>query len=150
MAYVGPVDRVNRPLRSDPVTSARRPGVQAALFLMLSFVGLIATGCRFVSQGANTVPRDAAVVTVRVTPVGCDPEPASVGAGPVEFVVRNVDAPAISEVEVRTENLDHVLGEQENLVQGLSGRFSTTLSPGYYVVDCPGAANGRWAFVVSG
>ncbi len=152
MAYLWRVDRASERLRSLPAGRAsetKHPGPQVLLLLVFGAVGLIGSGCRFVSQGANTIPKDAVVVTVRVTPVGCDPEPPTVGAGAVDFAVRNVDAPDVSEVEVRSENLNHVLGEQENLVQGLSGHFVATISPGRYVVDCPGAGQSQWPFVVT-
>jgi hypothetical protein len=107
------------------------------------------TGCRFVSASNSTsIRKGATVVHIAATTQGCPPRPARVRAGVVDFEVRNIDAATVSEVEVRTRNLEDVLGERENLIQGLSGAFSATLGAGTYVVDCPGALQGRWKLVV--
>ena len=44
----------------------------------------------------------------------------------------NKDAGAVTEAELRTADLSHILGEQENLTPGLSGGFSLDLQPGNY------------------
>lgn len=121
----------------------------AALLLLLA--GVACSGCRFVSASRpSPAPKDAAVVHIRATPAGCAPQPGHVRAGAVDFVASNLDAATVSEVEVRTANLDEVMGERENLIEGLTGQFSATLSAGRYVVDCPGALRSRWPLVATG
>jgi iron uptake system component EfeO len=46
--------------------------------------------------------------------------------------------------------MSRILAEQENLSPGLSGGFSLNVQPGSYKISCPGAAQSRWTFTVSG
>ena len=62
----------------------------------------------------------------------------------------NKDADAVSEAELRTADLTHILGEQENLTPGLSGGFTLDIQPGSYKINCPGASQSRWTLTVSG
>jgi iron uptake system component EfeO len=105
------------------------------------------TGASPVSSGSAGQP---AKVTITLTPAGCEPKPASVSAGPVEFTVQNNDAAAVTETELKSADLAHIFGEKENLTPGLSGAFSVTLQPGRYKVQCPGAAAQNWDFTVTG
>jgi iron uptake system component EfeO len=89
-------------------------------------------------------------VTITLTPQGCSPKPTSVKAGAVQFNVSNKNAGAVSEAELRSSDLSHILGEQENLTPGLSGGFSLNMQPGHYVVNCPGAAQQHAKFTVTG
>jgi iron uptake system component EfeO len=100
-----------------------------------------------VSSGAAGQP---AKVTITLTSAGCEPKPASVAAGPVEFTVQNNDAAAVTEAELKSADLAHIFAEKENLTPGLSGAFSVTLQPGRYKVQCPGAAAQNWDFTVTG
>ena len=67
-------------------------------------------------------------------------ETGHVTAGHVDFSVTNRGAVRVSEAELRTADLTHILGEQENLTPGLSGGFSLDIQPGSYKINCPGAA----------
>ncbi|MEJ0014498.1 MAG: imelysin family protein [Actinomycetota bacterium] len=89
-------------------------------------------------------------ITVTLTPQGCKPNPATAPTGAIDFNVTNKNASSVTEAELRTSDLSHILGEQENLIPGLSGGFSVNLGPGKYVMDCPGAAQRHWAFTVTG
>src|SRR5438046_275994 len=60
-----------------------------------------------VSSGAAGQP---AKVTITLTSPGCEPKPASAGAGPVEFTVQNNDAAAVTEAELKSADLAHVFG----------------------------------------
>jgi iron uptake system component EfeO len=91
-----------------------------------------------------------ATVNVNLTSSGCTPKPAKVTTGQVQFNVANKGAGAVSEAELRTKDLSHILGEQENLTPGLSGGFSLSLQPGKYVINCPGAAQQHANFTVTG
>ena len=92
------------------------------------------------TSAASSGPAQASTVTVKLTPQGCAPKPARISAGEVTFNVANQDADAVSEAELRTADLAHILGEQENLTPGLSGGFTLDIQPGSYKISCPGAA----------
>ncbi len=95
-------------------------------------------------------PGKASTVTVNLTPQGCAPKPARISAGEVTFNVANQGADGVSEAELRTADLTHILGEQENLTPGLSGGFTLDIQPGSYTISCPGASQSRWTLTVSG
>jgi iron uptake system component EfeO len=127
-----------------PPLSGRRGlwfGLAAAALMP---VGLLAA--------ASPAAAEAKTANVRVvlTPQGCAPKPAKVATGQVQFNVSNKNAGAVSEAELRTGNLSHILAEQENLTPGLSGGFSLVVQPGRYVINCPGASQQHATFTVTG
>jgi iron uptake system component EfeO len=81
------------------------------------------------SSGAKTV-------AVTLTDSGCTPAQISVAAGPVTFEVANGGTSKVSEMELKNAS-GVILGESENVVEGLHGKFSLNLAPGKYVVNCP-------------
>ena len=132
-----------------------RYGVMAAA--AAAALALVATGCSSSNSGSGKGSAGTAAdsgkssaVTVDLTPQGCQPKPAKIPAGPVDFTVANKDAGSVSEAELRTSDLSKILGEQENLTPGLSGGFSLTLQPGSYKINCPGASQPHWTLTVTG
>jgi iron uptake system component EfeO len=114
-------------------------------------LALAVTGCAASpGPGSRAGAARARTVTVDLTPQGCAPRPARIAAGQVQFTVTNAGAGAVSEAELRTSDLAHILGEQENLTPGLSGAFTLDLQPGRYTISCPGASRPHWALTVSG
>jgi iron uptake system component EfeO len=110
-----------------------------------------AAGCSSSSgSSGSTASSKTSKVTIELTPQGCTPKPAKISAGQVDFTVANKDADAVSEAELRTADMSRILAEQENLSPGLSGGFSLNVQPGSYKISCPGAAQSRWTFTVSG
>ena len=113
---------------------------------------VVAAGCS--SKTSSTAASDDGssdqTVRVEVTSAGCQPTPASVHAGHVNFSIVNKNASAVSEAELRSSDLSHILGEQENLTPGLSGGFSLNIQPGTYTISCPGASQSHAAFTVTG
>jgi iron uptake system component EfeO len=109
--------------------------------------GRAAQGSSGPSDGSAS---DGSTVSIALTPEGCVPEPATVPTGQVQFNVKNQNAGAVSEAELRTQDLSHILGEQENLTPGLSGGFALTVQPGKYIVNCPGASRQYATFTVTG
>ncbi|MFC0439151.1 iron uptake system protein EfeO [Kutzneria buriramensis] len=87
-------------------------------------------------------------VTVALTGDGCQPSPATIGSGAVNFKVSNKDAGAVTEAELLSGG--QMLGEQENLTPGLDGGFSLELAKGDYQIYCPGAKKDHWDFHVTG
>ncbi|HEX5403166.1 MAG TPA: iron uptake system protein EfeO [Pseudonocardiaceae bacterium] len=135
-----------------PSSTRSRRGV-VAVPLLLAATALLATAC--VSQSSASGPKaatDASAnkgdVTVTLTSSGCEPSPKSVPAGVVNFTVNNSGADAVSEAELLSGG--RMLGEQENLSPGLSGGFSLRLDNGTYQIYCPGAAQEKFDFTVTG
>jgi iron uptake system component EfeO len=132
----------------------RRRGAAAAV--VVASLALVASGCSSSgssskgSAGAAASADKSSTVKINLTSQGCEPQPAKVPAGAVEFDVTNAGAGSVSEAELRTSDLAHILGEQENLTPGLSGGFSLTIQPGTYKINCPGASKPAWAFTVTG
>lgn len=118
---------------------------------LLAATGLIsACGSSSSSSGQATAGGTNSTVNVTLTPAGCAPKPATISAGQLTVDVSNKDAGAVSEAELRTSDLSHILGEQENLTPGLAGGFSLDIQPGRYVINCPGASQMHWTFTVKG
>jgi iron uptake system component EfeO len=132
----------------------RTAEIAAGRRLLVSVPALIATAALVSACGGGSSTAKSAsaqsTVNIALTPAGCAPKPATVQAGQVDVNVGNKDAGAVSEAELRTSDLSHILGEQENLTPGLSGGFSLTLQPGRYVFNCPGASQMHWTFTVKG
>src|SRR5215467_8153981 len=135
----------------------RRRG--AAVAIVAASLALVASGCSSSpsgsgakgSAGAAAASGDkSSTVKISLTSDGCEPKPAKVPAGPVEFDVTNSGAGSVSEAELRTSDKAHILAEQENLTPGLSGGFSLTVQPGTYKINCPGASQPDWTFTVTG
>jgi iron uptake system component EfeO len=131
-----------------------RRGVMVAA--VTAILALVATGCSSSSTSSKGSAGTAAdtgknrAVTIDLTPRGCQPKPATITAGAVDFTVTNKDADSVSEAELRTSDLAKILGEQENLTPGLSGGFSLNIQPGSYKINCPGASQPHWTLTVTG
>src|ERR1700734_361409 len=126
-----------------PRPEPRRLVLAGSLLLALALL----SACGNTSTSGPGGSSNAVVVRITTPPSGCPPVPARVPSGVVEVVVSNLDAPTVSEVEVRSANLSQVLGEKENLIQGMSARFSISVAEGNYVVNCPGAARSHCALM---
>jgi iron uptake system component EfeO len=118
---------------------------------IIAILALAAAGCaNSTATGSSSARSQASTVTIELTPQGCTPKPARIAAGQVQFNVTNSSAGAVSEAELRTSDLAHILGEQENLTPGLSGSFTLDIQPGSYKINCPGASQPHWTLTVSG
>src|ERR1700742_1314821 len=104
------------------------------------------------AAGTAQVSHGAAQVNVTLTSDNggdCKLSATSAKAGPVTFSMTNQDAPALTEVELQSDN--RIISEKENLAPGLpTVSFSSTLSGGTYQVYCPGAAKEIQTFTVTG
>jgi iron uptake system component EfeO len=109
--------------------------------------GLLAV---FVSAcgSSEDVPRGAKRMSFQLTDAGCVPNTAKAPAGPIVFEVENAGTSKVSEFEILDG--DTILGEKENLSDGLSGSFSLTLEQGEYTLYCPGGSDERGTLMVSG
>jgi iron uptake system component EfeO len=106
------------------------------------FAGFIATGALLFAGCGNSddPPAGATQLSFKLTDAGCDPAQANAPAGPVTFDVTNDGAAGVTELEILDG--DTILGERENLSDGLSGSFTLTLDAGTYTVYCPGGDSG--------
>ncbi len=110
----------------------------------VSLTALIAAGC----GSSEDAPEGAKVLTFELTDAGCVPDTATAPAGPVTFEVENAGTTSVTEFEVLDG--ESIMGEKENLSDGLSGSFSLTLDAGEYTLYCPGGSDERGTLTVSG
>jgi len=96
----------------------------------------------------NDAPAGAKKMAFELTDAGCVPNEAKAPAGPITFEVENAGTSNVTELEVMDG--DTILGEVENLSDGLSGSFSLTLEQGEYTLYCPGGEDERGTLTVSG
>ena len=113
----------------------------------LALILLVAAGCGS-GSGSGGGSGDGKVAAVSITNQGCQPATLKVPAGDVTFKVTNDGADQVTEYEILDG--DHILGEVENLPDGLTKSFSLTLDPGTFTTFCPGADNEKGALEVGG
>jgi iron uptake system component EfeO len=109
--------------------------------------GLLAAFASACGSGEDP-PKGARAMSFELTDAGCVPHTAKVPAGPVAFEVENAGTSNVSEFEVLEG--ETIVGEKENLADGLSGSFSLTLKPGTYTLYCPGGSQERGTLTVTG
>lgn len=114
----------------------RRPRATLALAAAGALIAVPAlAGC-----GEEEAPAGAAQLDFALTDEGCDPVDAEVAAGPVTFNVSNDGTSAHTEFEVLDG--DTILGERENITEGLSASFTLTLEEGEYGIRCAASGEG--------
>ena len=108
-----------------------------AAVLALASVGPLCAGCGGSTTDGASADDEQGInaVSFALTDAGCDPSTAEITSGPVTFQVENKGAAGVTELEVIKDK--RILGEVENLADGLSGEFSLTLQPGTYELYCP-------------
>lgn len=110
----------------------------------LGLLGLLVAGC----GSSEKAPAGAEVLSFELTDEGCLPHEASAPAGPIHFEAENTGSSKVTEIEIMEG--EEILGEKENLSEGLSGSFSLTLDAGKYTVYCPGGDEERGTLTVTG
>jgi len=124
-----------------------RPRALGTVAAALS-VGLLAAACGGGGNSAGAPGGEQTEVQVALSDQGCKPAPASVAAGPVTFTVTNTGTAKVTEAELQSNG--RILGEKENITEGLNGNFALRLDPGTYTMYCPGAAQDTSTFTVTG
>jgi iron uptake system component EfeO len=117
---------------------------RGAAAILAGVIALAAAACGG-SSGGKASPSGARTVSVTLTDKGCDPVEASVPAGPVTFNVTNAGTTRVTEFEIKNKD-GIIIGERENVVEGIDGSFSLTVEPGEYEMSCPngdGQATGK-------
>jgi|GEM_PF-1112611 len=117
----------------------------AILTTALGLLALAAAGCGSSSEDA---PAGARKMSFELTDAGCEPHDAKAPAGPVVFEVENAGTSKVTEFEVLDSAT--ILGEKENLSEGLSGSFWLDLEAGEYTLYCPGGSDERGTLTVGG
>jgi iron uptake system component EfeO len=99
--------------------------------------------------GSNEdAPAGARTMTFELTDAGCVPHDAEAAAGPIQFEIENGGSAKVTEMEIMDG--DTVLGERENITEGLSSSFALTLEEGEYTIYCPGGPDERGTLTVTG
>lgn len=122
----------------------RNPVRLAVLAAALAASAAFATAC----GSSEDAPENAATMSFQLTDAGCVPNAATAAAGPIAFEVENAGTSKVTEFEVMDG--DEILGEKENLSDGLSGSFTLTLDAGEYTLYCPGGEDERGTLTVTG
>ncbi len=86
--------------------------------------------------GGDDTGGDRQTVEVTLVDAGCSPADITVEAGTVTFEVTNDGAGGITEFYVYDG--DRVVGEVENVIEGIPGDMTLDLEPGEYTTKCPG------------
>jgi iron uptake system component EfeO len=113
----------------------------AALALVLA-LGVSACG------SSDEAAAGARTVSFKLTDAGCEPHDAKAPAGPITFEIENAGTSKVTEMEIMEG--DKVLGEEENITDGLNGSFSATLEAGDYKIYCPGGSEEKGTLTVTG
>ena len=115
-----------------------------AVLAALGTLSILAASC----GSGGDAPAGAKKMAFKLTDAGCVPNQAEAPAGPIVFEVENAGTSKVSEFEVLDG--ETILGEAENLSEGLSGSFSLTLKKGKYTLYCPGGETEKGTLAVSG
>ena len=114
---------------------ASRPALIAtAVACTLAAGGLTACGNDESSGG-----KGGKTVNVGFADKGCEPANLKATAGPSTFEIKNEGGSPNTEMEVLKGAL--ILGERENITEGLKGKFSVNLKPGTYDISCNNGSN---------
>jgi iron uptake system component EfeO len=118
-------------------------------FLLLALgaglIALLVAGC---GSSDEKAPAGARSMSFKLTDAGCDPHDAKAPAGPINFEVENDGSAGVTELEVLDG--ETILGEKENLTEGLSGSFALTLEEGEYTIRCNGGEEEDGTLTVTG
>jgi len=113
-----------------------------AALALVSALALSACG------SSDEAPANAKKIAFKLTDEGCDPHDATAPAGPIAFEIENAGTSKVTEMEIMDG--DRVLGEEENITDGLGGSFSVTLEAGKYTIYCPGGSEEKGTLTVTG
>ena len=123
-------------------------GIVIRTSFLAATLGLIAIAAGGCGSSSEDAPAGAKKLSFELTDAGCEPHDAKAPAGPIVFEVENAGASKVSEFEVLDG--ETILGEKENLSEGLSGSFWLDLEAGSYTLYCPGGSDERGTLTVTG
>jgi iron uptake system component EfeO len=99
--------------------------------------------------GGSNGNSNAQTLKITLTAAGCSPARATAKSGPVTFEVVNGGTSKVSELEL-LNRAGIILGERENVVDGIEGSFTLNLGPGTYTLSCPNGSSKPGSLVVTG
>jgi iron uptake system component EfeO len=117
-----------------------------AVLIAIFGAGLAAFGLGACGS-SDDAPAGAKTLSFELTDAGCIPHDAKAPAGPINFEANGASA-SVTELEVLDG--ETILGEKENLTDGLSGSFSLTLEEGEYTLRCNGGDQEDGTLIVTG
>ena len=106
---------------------------KGAAGVVIALVAVTAAGC---GGSSSKAAPGGTTVAMKLSDKGCSPATVSIPAGPVTFNVSNEGSSKVTEFELKNDK-GIILGERENIVEGIDGSFSLTVQPGTYVLSCP-------------
>jgi len=111
-------------------------------------LGLLALFVAACGSSGDDAPAGSEQLSYKLTDAGCEPHDTNAAAGPIDFQVENGGSAGVTELEVLDG--ETILGERENITEGLSGSFSLTLEEGEYTVRCNGGSEEDGTLKVTG
>ena len=124
-----------------------RVPVRALIAAMaLGLIALFVAACG--SSSSDDSSGNSEQLTYTLTDQGCEPHSSNAKAGPIDFEVENGGSAGVTELEVLEG--ETILGERENITEGLTGSFSLTLEEGEYTVRCNGGTEEDGTLKVTG
>ena len=115
--------------------------------LLALVTAAVAAALLLASCGGSDDAKGGKKVSIALTNNGCAPAKLSTPAGPTTFEITNKGSDKATEFEVQKGS--EILGEKENITDGLSGSFSLNLQPGRYTTFC-GQGTPKGVLVVTG
>ena len=109
----------------------------------LALLALFVAAC----GSSDKAPAGSKELSYTLTDEGCSPHDAAAPAGPINFKVKGESA-GVTELEVLDG--ETLLGERENITDGISGSFALTLEEGEYTVRCNGGSEEDGTLKVTG
>lgn len=116
--------------------------------LCLTLIALPSFAFAACGSSGDDGPAGATKLSFKLTDAGCEPHDAEAPAGPITFEAENAGSSSVTEIEVLDG--ETILGEKENLSEGLTGSFSLTLEQGEYTLRCNGGTEEDGTLTVSG
>jgi iron uptake system component EfeO len=113
--------------------------------MALGLIALFVAACG--SSSSDDSSGSSEQLTFKLTDAGCAPHATNAKAGPIDFEVEGGSA-GVTELEVLEG--ETILGERENITEGLTGSFSLTLEEGEYTVRCNGGTEEDGTLKVTG
>lgn len=123
----------------------RIPVRAASIAVAAGLLAIFAIACG--SSDETSSDPGAKALAFKLTDAGCAPHDATAPAGPINFDVEG-DSGSVTELEVLDG--ETILGEKENITEGLDGSFSLTLEEGEYTIRCNGGDDEDGTLKVSG
>jgi iron uptake system component EfeO len=113
--------------------------------MALGLIALFVAACG--SSSSDDSSGSSEQLSFKLTDAGCEPHTANAKAGPIDFQVEGGSA-GVTELEVLEG--ETILGERENITEGLTGSFTLTLEEGEYTVRCNGGSEEDGTLKVTG